>query len=156
MLERESAPAAIGDLARATGTKVQTIRYYEQIGLLPSPGRTAGGQRRYSRAHERRLAFVRHARELGFPLPAIRELLMLTEEPERPCIAADRIAATHRAEVRRKIARLRSLEEELSQMIEACEGGQARDCRILEVLADHALCAAPSHDGTIGDGPAGM
>ena len=78
----------IGRLARETGCKVQTIRYYEQIALMPQPLRTAGNQRRYGPGHVARLAFIRHGRELGFPLDAIREFLSLSDDPDRPCEAA--------------------------------------------------------------------
>jgi DNA-binding transcriptional MerR regulator len=74
---------SIGILAKRTGTKVQTIRYYEQIGLMPKPGRSDGGQRRYGNDELDRLAFIRHSRELGFSLEAIRELLDLSDRPER-------------------------------------------------------------------------
>jgi DNA-binding transcriptional MerR regulator len=82
----------IGDLARTTGCKVQTIRYYEEIGLMPEPARTAGNQRRYDQRHVDRLAFIRHSRELGFSLEAIRELLSLSDRPEQPCDAVDQLA----------------------------------------------------------------
>ena len=82
----------IGTLAKKTGTKVQTIRYYEQIGLLPEPGRSAGGQRRYGDSELDRLSFVRHARQLGFSLDAIRELLDLSDHPDKSCAEADAIA----------------------------------------------------------------
>lgn len=131
---------SIGDLARATGTKVQTIRYYEQIGLLPESARTAGGQRRYTPAHRDRLAFIRHGRDLGFSLDQLRELLDLADRPERPCAEADRIAQGHLAEVQRRIAALRALEAELARMIAECQGGRVADCRVIEVLSDHARC----------------
>ncbi|MDX6750710.1 helix-turn-helix domain-containing protein [Geminicoccaceae bacterium 1502E] len=136
---------AIGELARRTGTKVQTIRYYEQIGLLPEPLRTEGGQRRYGEAARRRLGFVRHARELGFGLEAIRELLDLAAAPGRDCAHADRIAKANLGDVRRKIARLQALEQELARMVEECRGGRVEECRVLEVLADHDLCLSPAH-----------
>ena len=136
---------SIGDLSRATGTKVETIRYYEQIGLLPASHRTEGNQRRYGRAEQRRLTFIRHARELGFSLEAIRELAALNSHPEQPCHKADRIAASHLQDVRHKIARLRSLEQELSRMVEQCSGHKVCDCRVLEVLADHELCLYADH-----------
>jgi DNA-binding transcriptional MerR regulator len=81
----------IGSLGKKTGTKVQTVRYYEQIGLMPEPGRTEGGQRRYGDAEVDRLSFIRHARQLGFPLEAIRELLDLSDNPDRSCHEADSI-----------------------------------------------------------------
>ena len=90
----------IGQLASQTGCKVQTIRYYEQIALMPEAARTAGNQRRYYRWHLERLAFIRHSRELGFPLDAIRELLSLADNPERSCEAADRIARRQLEQVR--------------------------------------------------------
>ena len=96
----------IGDLARATGCKVQTIRYYEEIGLMPEPARTAGNQRRYEERHVDRLAFIRHSRELGFSLQAIRELLSLSDRPEQPCDAVDRLARRQLEQVEQRLARL--------------------------------------------------
>ena len=116
----------IGTLARHAGCAVQTIRHYEQIGLLPLPGRTQGGHRVYGRAHRDRLAFIRHARELGFKVESIRALLRLADQKDTPCADSDRIA------------RLRVLETELARMVEDCPGGSAGDCRVLEVLADHS------------------
>ena len=141
---------SIGQLAAATGCKVQTIRYYEQIGLLPPPARTGGNQRRYTARHRDRLAFVRHARDLGFPLSAVRELLDLADHPERPCGAADRIARRQLAEVEGRIARLRALSAELERMIDACAGGRVKDCRVIEVLADHGRCLHADHGGPEG------
>lgn len=135
----------IGDLSRRTGCKVQTIRYYEQIGLLPEPERSSGNQRLYSPAHSDRLAFVRHARELGFPLEAIRELLSLADQPFQSCEAADAIARTQLGLVETRIARLQSLKQELERMVEQCHGGKIADCRVIEVLADHGQCLSESH-----------
>ena len=114
----------IGDLARATGCKVQTIRYYEEIGLMPEPERTAGNQRRYGRRHVDRLAFIRHSRELGFSLEAIRELLSLSDRPEQPCDAIDRLARRQLEQVERRLARLTMLKSELERMLEQCAGRQ--------------------------------
>lgn len=137
----------IGTLASRTGTKVPTIRYYEQIGLLPAAARTMGQQRRYGAAHQHRLAFIRHARDLGFSLDDVRELLSLSDAPGEPCEGAHVIARVHLAEVRRKIARLRSLEEELERMTKAaCDGGTSTTCQVIEVLADHSLCLHDDHD----------
>jgi DNA-binding transcriptional MerR regulator len=135
---------------------VQTIRYYEQIGLLPPAARSEGNQRLYTEAFAERLCFVRHCRELGFSLDAIRELLSLADHPDRPCAAADRIAETHLREVQQRIARLRALQSELRRMIAECRGGRIADCRIIEVLADHRhrLCqdhATAYQDGSEGD-----
>lgn len=138
-------PLTIGRVAEAAGCKVQTVRYYEQIGLLPAPPRSEGNQRLYDAAHVRRLAFVRHARELGFPLEAIRDLLSLADEPSQPCAAADSIARTQLAQVEQRIARLTSLKSELERMITQCQGGPVADCRVIEVLSDHSLCMAEHH-----------
>jgi len=126
----------IGDLARATGCKIQTIRYYEQIGLMPEPVRTAGNQRRYGQAHIERLSFIRHSRELGFPLEAIRELLSLSDRPEQPCDAVDQLARRQLEQVEQRLSRLSVLKAELERMIEQCAGGRVRDCRIIEALSN--------------------
>ena len=130
----------IGSLAQKTGTKVQTIRYYEQIGMMPEPGRTAGGQRRYGNPELDRLAFIRHARQLGFSLEAIRELLDLSDQPDRPCHEADAIARRQLKQVEQRLARLEALRTELKRMVHECSGGQTADCRVLEVLRDHSEC----------------
>ena len=113
--------------------KVPTIRYYESIGLLPSPARTEGRQRNYDPIHLDRLAFIRHARSLGFELDAIRELL----DPDQPCEAADRIARRHLVEVDSRLSKLEALKAELSRMIEACRHGTVGHCKIIQVLSDN-------------------
>lgn len=140
-----NATHTIGKLARATGCKVQTIRYYEQIALMPPPLRTAGNQRRYGPSHVARLAFIRHGRELGFPLDAIRQFLSLADDPDRSCEAADRMARAQLQAVESRIARLNSLKLELERMIEQCKGGRIAECRVIEVLADHAECLHEDH-----------
>jgi Cu(I)-responsive transcriptional regulator len=134
----------IGDLARATGCKVQTIRYYEAIGLMPEPVRTAGNQRRYDQRHVDRLAFIRHSRELGFSLEAIRELLSLSDRPDQPCDAVDRLARRQLEQIERRLVRLTMLKSELERMLAQCAGGKVRDCRVIETLSDHSQCAADS------------
>jgi len=130
---------SIGDLARRTGVKVPTIRYYEQMGLVTPPDRTDGNQRRYGRADIERLSFIRHARDLGFSLDAVRDLLRLAEHPERSCADADEIAARHLATITAKIAKLTRLEAELRRFA-ACKADTISDCAVIESLADHALC----------------
>jgi DNA-binding transcriptional MerR regulator len=132
---------SIGKLAQATGVKVPTIRYYEQIGLLPEAGRSAGNQRLYGRDTQNRLAFIRHARELGFPLDAIRDLLSLSDRPDQSCAAVDDIAKAQLKAVQARIGRLKALEAELHRMIDQCACGTIKDCRVIETLGDHALCA---------------
>lgn len=136
----------IGALSEQTGVKVETIRYYEQVGLLPPPERSEGNQRRYGRRHVERLAFIKHARDLGFPVDGIRTLLHLSDTPGIACDEAHAIAAGHLDDVRRKIARLRSLEAELARIAKTCAGGvNACDCAIIEALADHSLCRHEAH-----------
>ena len=142
---------SIGDLASRTGTKVETIRYYEKVGLLPAPVRTGGNHRAYTRAHADRLAFIRHSRELGFSLESVRALLALSDDADRPCAEVDAIARRHLDAVRDRITRLQALEAELSRVIEQCGCGRVGDCRVIEVLADqtHAHCLhRHHHDGT--------
>ena len=136
----------IGDLARQTGTKVQTIRYYESIRLLPEPARTAGNQRVYGQDQLDRLGFIKHARDFGFPLDAIRELLEMTDKPAASCVEADEIVRRHLGEVRRRIGRLQALEGELDRMLESCSHGTVADCRAINVLSDHEKCCATSHE----------
>ena len=131
----------IGKLSDAVGVKVPTIRYYEQIGLLPEPERSAGHQRLSGKSALERLAFIRHSRELGFPLEAIRDLLSLSDRPDQSCAAADIIAKDQLAAVDARIARLTALKAELERMITQCAQGTIADCRIIEVLGDHSLCA---------------
>jgi DNA-binding transcriptional MerR regulator len=137
----------IREIAREAGCNEQTVRWYEEQGLLPPVPRTAGGQRRYDERHRNQLAFLRHARELGFSLEAIRELLTLYRTPEESCAAADQIAARQLAQVRHKIARLQALEAELVRMVAECAGGRIADCRVIETLADHSHghCLAYDH-----------
>ena len=130
----------IGSLGKKTGTKVQTVRYYEQIGLMPEPGRTQCGQRRYTDAEVDRLSFIRHARQLGFSLGAIRELLDLSDNPDRSCHDADAIARRQLKQVELRMDRLKALRAELKRMIHECSGGNAADCKVLEVLRDHSEC----------------
>ena len=132
----------IGQASKASGIKAPTIRYYEQIGLMPAAERSSGNQRLYGAAARRRLTFIRHARELGFPLDAIRDLLSLSDRPDQSCAAADAIASAQLAAVEARIARLVALKAELERMLVQCAGGVIADCRVIEVLGDHAKCHA--------------
>src|SRR5262245_52552457 len=135
----------IGRLAEATSTKVQTIRYYESIGLLPPFTRTEGGHRLYDREDQKRLTFIRHARDLGFSIEAIRALLSITDNPETSCERADDIASRRLEEVEQRLKRLKALKKELKRMVEECGHGRVCDCRVIEVLSDHRLCRT-AHD----------
>lgn len=131
---------SIGDLSRRTGVKVPTIRYYEQMGLVAAEGRSAGNQRRYSRAGLDRLSFVKHARDLGLPVETIRALLALdTADPaEHGNVHA--IASAHLDDIRDRIERLQRLEGELCRILRACDGEAEADCGILRAFGDHAQC----------------
>jgi DNA-binding transcriptional MerR regulator len=135
----------IGQLAKVTGVKVPTVRYYEQIGLLPAPPRSDGNRRVYAAKDAHRLTFIRHARELGFEIDAIRTLLTLQDDPGQSCAAADVIARARLAEVKQRIASLRALKIELERMVEGCSHGHVAECRVIEVLADHGRCLHGEH-----------
>ncbi|HAT86536.1 MAG TPA: MerR family transcriptional regulator [Rhizobiales bacterium] len=130
----------IGDLSRRTGTKVPTIRYYEKIDLLEEPERSDGGQRRYEGSAVERLTFIRHARDMGFGLDAIRALLDLTRYPDASCETADQLAIKQLELVNQHIARLEALKKELESMIGGCNHADVANCRILEVLNNHDEC----------------
>ncbi len=132
---------AIGKLAEIASTKVQTIRYYEEIGLIAPHARSKGGHRLYSSDDVQRLRFIRHARELGFSIEAIRELLELSDNPETSCSAADLIARSHLEQIEIRLKKLRALRKELQRMVEECGHGRVGQCRVIEVLSDHRHCA---------------
>jgi MerR family mercuric resistance operon transcriptional regulator len=128
-------PLTIGQLAAAAGVNLETVRYYERIGLMPQPARTAAGHRAYEESHIRRLAFVRRARELGFSIEQIRALLALAEPSRASCAEVREIARTHLAEVRAKRADLARLEGILTETIAECSGDAAPSCPVLDMLA---------------------
>ncbi|WP_457425900.1 MerR family transcriptional regulator [Roseateles sp. P5_E7] len=134
-----SARLSIGLVARRTGATVPTVRYYEDIGLLPPAARTEAGQRSYDEATIRRLVFIRRCRDFGFSIEQVRELVGLVDEPDRPCAEVRDIAAAHLGQVRQKLEELKALEASLSTFVcscdTACSGGPAVDCTILEDLA---------------------
>ena len=135
----------IGHLAAESGVKVPTIRYYEEIGLLDAPKRTAGNRRIYGNDALRRLRFIRHARDLGFTVEAIRRLLEMSDEPVRSCHEVDSLARAHLADIEAKISRLEALRNEVKRMLEDCTHDRIRQCRVIEVLADHGQCMHEHH-----------
>ena len=128
------AALTIGGLASAAGVNLETVRYYERIGLMPSPGRTTGGHRAYEPEHVRRLAFIRRARELGFSIEDIRALLALAEPANGSCMQVRNIAQAHLHEVRAKLADLAKLERILANTVSKCSGGPAPRCPVLDML----------------------
>ncbi|MGY2463413.1 MerR family transcriptional regulator [Vreelandella sulfidaeris] len=138
----------IGELARESGCKPETVRYYERIGLLPAAPRNEGNQRRYTASAIRRLTFIRHARDFGFSVEAVRELLQMADHPAMPCGEVDALAKHHLAEVEARLARLTAVRDELQRMINQCAGGNIGHCHIIDVLSDHRLChQAGPHGG---------
>lgn len=134
---RDTAPRlAIGALSRRTGVNIETVRYYERIGLLPPPARSEGGHRLYGGGHLMRLNFVRRARDLGFTLDEIRGLLELAEKRDRPCSEAREVAVGHLSDVRAKIADLRTMERVLVEMVARCAEGTTPECPLIEALFD--------------------
>ena len=122
-------------MSRQTGVKIPTIRYYEKEGILAAPVRSEGNQRRYGETDLERLGFIKHARDLGLPMAAIRKLLELSEHPDRPCADADRIANEQLAAVRQRISHLQKLESELARIATSCDGHQQiADCSILKAF----------------------
>lgn len=126
---------SIGKASIRTGVKVPTIRYYEEIGLLHAPDRSDSNRRLYSEDEIKRLGFIRHARELGFEIGAIRQLLDLQDRPNQSCASVDAIAADRLVEVRQRITSLRSLEAELERMLTSCSHGVVGECRVIEALS---------------------
>jgi DNA-binding transcriptional MerR regulator len=127
----------IGTLSKRTGVKIETIRYYERTGLVDPPPRTASKRRLFDDHAVRRLAFVRHARELGFDVPTIRTLLTLQSLPEASCEEVIRIAKDQIDAVQTRIRRLKALKAELGRIVRHCAGGKMADCGILEALSVH-------------------
>ena len=125
---------AIGGLSKHTGTNIETIRYYERVGLLPAPGRSAGGYRLYGTDHLKRLNFIRRARALGFAIHEVRRLLTLADERKRPCADVRVVAATHLEDVRAKIADLKKMEQVLKETVARCARGTGSHCALIEAL----------------------
>lgn len=130
----------IGRLSKAAGVKVTTIRYYESIDLMGKPERSQSGQRLYDDEAVQRLSFIRHARDLGFPIDSIRELINLQAHPGDDCSQVDIIARRQLTDVRQKLSQLEALEGELKRMISGCEGGKIASCKVMESLSDHGQC----------------
>lgn len=126
----------IGRLSKAAGVKVTTIRYYESINLMGKPERSTSGQRLYDDADVQRLSFIRHARDLGFPIDSIRELIDLQDQPGEDCAQVDVIAKRQLGDIRRRLGQLKALESELQNMVRVCKGGKIRSCKVLQTLGE--------------------
>lgn len=124
----------IGEASRQSGCHIETIRYYERIGLLPSPPRSESGYRHYDEQHIKQLRFIHRARELGFSLEEICELLSLKEQPDQACDAVDQMTRKHLQAIQHRIASLTALADELRRIAARCSGGHIAECRILEAM----------------------
>jgi len=125
----------IGDAAAASGCHIETIRYYERVGLLPRPARTAGGYRDYRPDEVDRLRFITRGRELGFSLEEIRSLLALADDPKLSCRDVDQLARHHLADIQNRVRELRQIAQELERTIASCAGGRRGQCAILGALS---------------------
>lgn len=130
-----AAEIQIGELSRRTGCNIETIRYYERVALLPAPARSAGRYRLYGEGDVRRLTFIRRARELGFTLDAVRDLLALSDNGGAVCAEVCQVTASHLAEVRAKIADLQAMEHILAEAMERCASGELPGCPIMDALS---------------------
>lgn len=128
----------IGELSRRTGCNIETVRYYERIGIIPAPPRR-GRYRSYGAGDVARLGFVRRARELGFTLDEVRALLALAGGGEASCVEVRDLAASHLKDVRARIADLKRMERVLTASVQACDAGQDPGCPLI-----HTLYSAPS------------
>jgi DNA-binding transcriptional MerR regulator len=129
----------IGELAKRTGTNAPTVRYYEQIGLLPPASRRDGGQRSYGEEDVRRLTFIRSCRDFGFSIEQVRSLAALVQDRERSCLEARDLAQRHLEAVHAKLDELKALERTIARFVQSCEmacaGGPGADCVVLEDLS---------------------
>jgi DNA-binding transcriptional MerR regulator len=132
----------IGKLAKATGCKPETIRFYEKVGLLPQPRRSDSGYRLYSESHQRMLAFIRRGRDLGFSLDDIGLMLELAENQHSSCREISRLSRERLSSIRDKLIRLQALNTELTRLIDQCDDGRISECRIIEALTEGS---APRH-----------
>lgn len=138
-----SARLTIGALSERTGCNIETIRYYERIGLMPRPARSEGGHRLYREEHGKRLGFIRRSRQLGFTLDQVRTLLRLVDGGRYTCAQVKGMTVAHLDEVQRKVADLRKIERVLKDMAAQCDGGTVPECAVIDALFDQPLLAGP-------------
>ena len=124
------------DVARATGCNLETIRYYETVGIMPDPPRSAKGYRCYDDAHVRRLKFIMRSRDLGFSLEEIRGLLGLVDDRTQTCAQVQTVAESHLQDVQEKIADLKRIERVLSETVARCTGDAAPECAVIDALLE--------------------
>ncbi|MDT7953198.1 MAG: helix-turn-helix domain-containing protein [Acetobacteraceae bacterium] len=128
----------IGEFSRKTGCAIETVRFYEKVGVLPQP-RRRGRYRYYAAEDVGRLIFVRRARELGFTLDEVRALLRLAASGHDACAEVRTLAAKHLTDVRAKIADLRSMERTLAKAVRECDDGAQASCPLIDALSHAGL-----------------
>ncbi len=128
---------SIGRLSELSGVKVPTLRYYEHIGLIDPPTRSAGNQRRFERSALDRVRFIRRGRDLGLSIAAIQDLIELAKTPHMHCQDAHNIAGEHLGDIEQRIAHLKELQQELARIAAVCEQGTIGKCKVLETLSNH-------------------
>ena len=128
---------AIGEVSRRTGVNIETVRYYEKIGLMPKPNRSEGGNRLYNDVQLQRLYFIKRCREIGFSQLEIRALLLMVDHGNVTCAEVHKVTTAHVADIRQRIKDLRKLEKVLTQMANECSRGDVPECPIIETLFDY-------------------
>ena len=128
---------AIGEVSRRTGVNIETVRYYEKIGLMPKPNRSEGGNRLYNDVQLQRLYFIKRCRVIGFSQLEIRALLSMVDHDNVTCAEVHRVTTAHVADIRQRIKDLRKLEKVLTQMANECSRGDVPECPIIETLFDY-------------------
>jgi MerR family mercuric resistance operon transcriptional regulator len=136
---------SIGELSKQSGVNIETIRYYEKIGVMPAPSRSAGGYRIYGADHLKRLSFVRRSRQLGFSLDEIRGLLRLVDGQAYTCAEVHSLTLNHVAEIRRKIDDLKRLKRVMAEMAAQCSGERVPECAIIDALFDAPPPSGETH-----------
>jgi len=140
----------IGQAAKASGVSAKMIRHYEEVGLVPAAARTDAGYRQYADTDVHTLRFIRHARDLGFSLPEIAELVGLWQNRKRPSRRVKALAEAHIQELEQKAQELLAMKATLQHLVQCCHGDDRPDCPILESLADGSASTAPTHARTHG------
>lgn len=131
---------SIGQLSKFSAIKVSTLRYYEEIGLIPKPDRSEGNQRRYEPSTLERLNFIGHCRDLGLSIESIRDLITLSKTPDMRCTEAHKIAEDHLEKIRQKIVQLKKLQIELRRIAGVCDQNSIGECKVIEAFGDHEAC----------------
>ena len=124
----------IGEMSRQTGVGIETIRYFEKIGMMPAPGRSEGGNRQYTNDHLQRLFFINRCRQIGFSQSEIKALLSMVDAKDVTCAEVHSITVEHISDIKQKIRDLRKLEKVLTQMANECSRGDIPECPIIETL----------------------